>query len=64
MSIATRKYVSYNLIADYGQVNEDFYNYRDAYSAYCTQARYGHAATLYGRDEMGNIHVIWSRGEG
>lgn len=58
-----RKYESYNLTADYGQVNEDFENYRDAYSAYCTQARYGHAATLYGRDEMGNIHVIKSRAE-
>lgn len=59
----TRKYESYTLHADFGQVNEDFENYKDAYAAYCTQARYHHAATLYGRDEMGKIHVIWSRGE-
>ena len=61
--MAVRKYVSYNLVAYYGEVNEDFENYKEAYSAYCTQARYHHPATLYGRDEMGHIHVIWSRGE-
>lgn len=59
----SKKYESYNLVADFGQMNEDFWNYKDAYATYCTQARYGHAATLYGRDHMGGVHVIWSREE-
>ena len=57
----TRKYESYMLVAE--QVSEDFENYQDAYSAYCQQARYGNAATLYGRTSQGDVCVIMSRDE-
>ena len=53
-----RKYESYLLVADYGQVNEDYENYREAYSAYCKEVRYKHPATLYGRTYEGNITCI------
>lgn len=58
-----RKYMSYNLVADYGQVNEEFADYKNAYSAYCIQARYGRAETLYGRTIDGEMRVIFSRKE-
>ena len=63
IKIDMRKYMSYSLVADYGQVNEDFSDYKNAYSSYCTQARYGHAATLYGRSVDGEMRVIFSRKE-
>jgi hypothetical protein len=63
IKIDMRKYMSYSLVADYGQVNEEFADYKNAYSSYCTQARYGHAATLYGRTIDGEMRVIFSRKE-
>lgn len=57
-----RKYESYNVVADYGQVNEDFYDYRLAYEEYCKQRRYQHPATLIGRTFEGEIRVIRSAG--
>ena len=56
-----RKYSSYTLHADYGQVMEQFENYKEAYSAFCKQVRYHNPATLYGLDYDGNVHVIHSR---
>ena len=60
--MARRKYESYNLVADYGEVNEDYEKWSDAYSAYCTQRRYNNPATLYGRTFEGGISVIFSNG--
>jgi len=56
-----KKYVRFNLVADMGQVNEDFENYREAYRNYCRQARLNHPATLYGISEEGEVSVIKSR---
>lgn len=56
-----KRYLSFNLVADDGQVNEDYYDYRTAYSAYCKEIRYGHSATLYGRTIEGDIRVIFSK---
>ena len=56
-----RKYESYQLVADEGQVNESFYDYRLAYGAYCKERRYKHPATLYGRTTEGEISVIFSK---
>jgi len=60
--MAKRKYVRYQLVADCGQVNNDYENYKSAYHDYCKEVRHGHAATLYGFDEQDNISVIFSRG--
>ena len=57
-----RKYVRYTLVADFGQVNEEYEKYREAYSDYCKQVRYGSPATLYGISEEGGISVIKSKG--
>lgn len=56
-----KRYLSFNLVADDGQVNEVYYDYRDAYSAYCKEIRYGHSATLYGNTVEGDIRVIFSK---
>ena len=56
-----KKYVRFNLVADMGQVNEDFENYMEAYRNYCRQARFKHPATLYGISEDSEISVIKSR---
>ena len=42
-----KKYISYNLVACFGEVNKDYDNYKDAYSAYCKEVRNSHPATLY-----------------
>ena len=56
-----KRYSSFNLVADDGQVNEAYYDYRTAYSAYCKEIRYEHSATLYGRTIEGDIRVIFSK---
>lgn len=43
-----RKYESYNVVADFGQVDEVFYDYRSAYEEYCKQRMHQRPATLYG----------------
>ena len=58
--MARRKYESYNLVADYGQVNEDYENYKEAYHEYCKQIQFGNPATLYGLTFEGGISVIFS----
>jgi hypothetical protein len=60
MAKRKRMYESYNVVADFGQVNEDFCDYRLAYEAYCKQRRYQHPATLFGRTFEGEIRVIRS----
>lgn len=55
-----RKYAIYILNAEYGLIDEEYSNYREAYSAYCKEVRYGHPATLYGIDEQGYSYVIKS----
>jgi hypothetical protein len=57
-----KRYLSFNIVADGGQVNEDYHDYRAAYSAYCKEIRYGHPATLYGRTIEGDIRIIFSKG--
>jgi hypothetical protein len=57
-----RKYESYNVVADFGQVDEVFYDYRLAYEEYCKQRRYQHPATLYGITFEGKPIVIRSAG--
>jgi hypothetical protein len=57
-----RKYESYNLVADFGMVNNDHESYMEAHRAYCKEGRNGNAATLYGRTFDGDICVIKSRG--
>lgn len=57
-----KRYISYYLVADSGQVFEDYHDYKAAYSAYCKEIRYGHPATLYGRTIEGDIRVICSKG--
>lgn len=61
--MAKRKYTIYQLNAEYGEVNEEFYSYKEAYSAYCKERRYKHPATLYGIDEEGHVSVIKSNGD-
>ena len=57
-----KKYISYNLVACFGEVNKDYENYKDAYSAYCKEVRNSHPATLYGRTLENEIYVIFSKG--
>lgn len=56
-----KKYISYLLIADDGQVNEDYYDYREAVSEYFKALRYGQPATLYGRTIEGEMRVIYAK---
>jgi hypothetical protein len=56
-----KRYMTFSLVADDGQVNETYYDYREAYSAYCKEIRYGHPATLYGTTFEGDIRVIFSK---
>jgi len=56
-----RRYISYLLVADDGQVNEDFSNYRVAVSNYFKALRYGQSATLYGRTIEGEMRVIYAK---
>lgn len=54
-----KKYISYRLVADFGEVNEEYYNYREAFANY---QRKETPKTLYGTDEQGEISVIFSKG--
>ena len=58
--MANRKYVRYSLVADFGQVNEQYENYREAYRSYCQERRHNNPATLYGFNEQGDVSVIFS----
>lgn len=53
------KYAIYTLVAHFGEVNEEFQNYREAVSAYGKSST---PKTLYGEDEQGNVSVIFSKG--
>lgn len=57
-----RKYVRYTLVADCGQVQENYENYPEASRAYWLQYRRGNPATLYGFDSQGGASVIRSCG--
>lgn len=54
-----KKYNLYQLVADFGEVNEESENYREIFSRYQRQEA---PKTLYGIDDMGNVHVIMSKG--
>lgn len=56
-----RRYISYLLIADDGQVNEDYTDYRVAVSNYFKALRYNQSATLYGRTIEGEMRVIYAK---
>lgn len=55
----SKKYVRYTLIADFGETQESFECYREAFSAYqkCDGCK-----TLYGFDEQDSPSVIMSHG--
>ena len=53
------KYDLYFLVADYGQVDEVYENYREAFREY---QKVDAPKTLYGREENGNLSVIFSKG--
>lgn len=52
------KYERFSLVAEYGEINECFYSYREAFSAY---QRCDEPKTLYGFDEQGEPSVIFSK---
>ena len=52
-----KKYVRFQLVADFGQVNEDFESYREAF---CKYHRTDAPKTLCGFTEEGEISVIFS----
>ncbi len=53
-----RKYVLYQLVADYGEVNEEYKSYSEAFAKYQRQDA---PKTLYGVDEQWGISVILSK---
>ena len=58
LNMKKRKYVLYQLVANYGEVNEEYDNYSEAFSKYQRQDT---PKTLYGFDEQWNISVILSK---
>ena len=52
------KYKIYQLVADFGEVNEEYNNYKEAFSKYQRQET---PKTLYGINEQGDISVIFSK---
>lgn len=52
-----KKYVSYQLVADFGEVNELYYDYCEAFRAY---QRKDEPKTLYGLTEQNDVSVIFS----
>ena len=54
-----RKYVRYQVLADFGQVNENLENYSEAFAKY---QRQDSPKTMYGFDDQGNPSVIFSKG--
>lgn len=54
-----RKYVIYQLVAEYGEVNENFEDYSEAFRKY---QRQDEPKTLYGYNEEGEPSVIFSNG--
>jgi hypothetical protein len=53
------KYKIYQVVAEFGSVNEEYYNYRDAFAKYQRQEI---PKTMYGIDEQGSVSVIFSKG--
>lgn len=53
-----KRYSRYQLIADFGEVCNDYERYNDAFIAYQKQNA---PKTLYGYDEQGNPNVIFSK---
>jgi hypothetical protein len=54
-----RKYARYQLVAEYGEVNENFEDYSEAFRKY---QRQDEPKTLYGFDWEGKPSVILSNG--
>ena len=57
-----KKYVRYNLVADFGNTNENFDSYKEAFAAYQRSVKFGYPSTLYGFTFEGKINVILSSG--
>ena len=57
--MAKRKYVRYTLEADFGNIQEQFESYREAFTRYQLSES---PKTLYAFDEQGDISVIFSKG--
>lgn len=62
MSNKKRKYERYKLVADMGQVNEEYGSYVLGFADYCKQRKHGNPATLYGITFEGEMSVIFSHG--
>lgn len=54
-----KKYNIYQLKANFGEVDEEYYNYRDAFRKY---QRINVPKTLYGITNQGEVNVIFSKG--
>ena len=54
-----KKYVRYQLVAEYGEVIENFEDYSEAFGSY---QRADEPKTLYGYSEEGEPSVIFSKG--
>lgn len=53
-----RKYEIYQVVGDFGTINEELNDYRDAFSLY---QRTDSPKTLYGITSQGDISVIFSK---
>lgn len=53
-----KRYIRYQLVADFGNIRNDYYNYKDSFVAYqkCAEPK-----TLYGITIKGGINVIFSK---
>ena len=60
--MAKRKYVRYQLVADFRQVVQDYENYREAFEHHQREVRFGVPSTLYGVTLEGEFSVIASHG--
>lgn len=55
--MSKRKYQIYQVVADYGTVNEETNSYREAFKLY---HKTSNPKTMYGIDDMGAVSVIAS----
>lgn len=60
--MAKRKYVRYQLVADFGEVVQDYESYKEAFADYQSEVGNKYPATLYGITLEGEFSVIASNG--
>lgn len=53
--MAKRKYQLYRVLADYGEVNEEYQTYKEAFSKYQRQDA---PKTMYGITEQGDVQLV------